>query len=82
MSFAEDRFSEPPPSEPEYCRDCRSTNCKYDTDYGFWECKDCGACWGYDNDDPDYDEVDDPTLFGLEAARLRSFLQDCLDSSH
>jgi rubredoxin len=42
-----------------YCPECGSQKIAYDEDFGFYRCSQCGHCWGYDEDDPDYDEVDD-----------------------
>jgi ribosomal protein L37AE/L43A len=80
--FADDlNFTEISRGEPTSCPDCGSTNTGFYAEYGFWECVDCGSCWGYDKDDPDYDEVDEATsLSGSEAEQLRDFLDRCLAS--
>ncbi len=41
-----------------YCPRCGSRDIKYDKDFGFYKCLECEHCWGYDEDDPDYEEVD------------------------
>ncbi|MEG3838922.1 hypothetical protein [Microcoleus sp. herbarium14] len=42
-----------------YCPRCGSQNIRYDEDFGFYKCSRCELCWGYDEDDPDYDELDE-----------------------
>lgn len=44
-----------------FCPQCGSQNITYDEDFGFYKCLvgGCGHFWGYDEDDPDYDEVED-----------------------
>lgn len=44
-----------------FCSQCGSTEIIYDEDFGFYKClsSQCDHCWGYDEDDPDYDELDD-----------------------
>lgn len=41
------------------CPRCGLEDIKYDEDFGFYKCSNCEHCWGYDEDDPDYDELDD-----------------------
>lgn len=41
------------------CSQCNSINFVFDEVYGFYTCNNCGHVWGYSEDDPDYDEVDD-----------------------
>ncbi|MEH2164545.1 MAG: hypothetical protein V7K38_26715 [Nostoc sp.] len=38
------------------CPRCDCTTLKYQENYGYWECLDCGHVWALDTDDPDYDE--------------------------
>ncbi|MHC5614084.1 MAG: hypothetical protein ACYTXA_24595 [Nostoc sp.] len=38
------------------CPRCDSTRLQYQENYGYWDCEDCGHTWGFDEDDPDYDE--------------------------
>lgn len=47
-----------------FCPQCGSSNIEYDEDFGFYKCSDCEHCWGYDEDDPDYDELDDDDCMG------------------
>ncbi|MEG4251095.1 hypothetical protein [Microcoleus sp. Pol10D4] len=42
----------------EFCPQCDSQEIRYDEDFGFYKCLHCEHCWGYDEDDPDDDEVD------------------------
>lgn len=46
------------PEEPEACPDCGSTDCTFDEVHGYWECNSCFSVWAYDEDDPDYDELE------------------------
>lgn len=45
------------PREIEYCCKCSSVNCTFHETDGYWECRECGTVWAYDEDDPDYDEL-------------------------
>ncbi|MBD2519939.1 hypothetical protein H6G93_34360 [Nostoc sp. FACHB-973] len=38
------------------CPSCDSSRLQYQENYGYWECDDCGHVWGFDEEDPDYDE--------------------------
>lgn len=38
------------------CPKCDSSRLQYQENYGYWECLDCGYVWGFDEDDPDYDD--------------------------
>ncbi|MDM9580895.1 hypothetical protein [Nostoc sp. GT001] len=46
------------------CPRCDCTTLKYQENYGYWECLDCGHVWALDADDPDYDntKIDNQTL--------------------
>ncbi|MEG4329089.1 hypothetical protein [Microcoleus sp. herbarium5] len=41
-----------------FCPQCGSQEITYDEEFGFYKCSGCEHCWGYDEDDPDCDEVD------------------------
>lgn len=48
------------------CPKCESSRLQYQKQYGYWECSDCGQVWGFDEDDPDYDESEMyPLYLGL-----------------
>ncbi|MDZ8096410.1 MAG: hypothetical protein RMZ42_31405 [Nostoc sp. DedQUE05] len=36
------------------CPQCDCTTLRYQGNYGYWECLDCGHVWALDADDPDY----------------------------
>ncbi|MDZ8135176.1 MAG: hypothetical protein RM049_07705 [Nostoc sp. DedQUE04] len=40
------------------CPRCDCTTLRYQENYGYWECLDCGHTWALDADDPDYDEIE------------------------
>jgi hypothetical protein len=47
----------------EHCPNCNSEHTIYDSDHGFWQCEECSNVWAYDEDDPDYEEIEDlPTI--------------------
>jgi DnaJ-class molecular chaperone len=49
----------------ENCPRCDCTTLQYQEILGYWECLDCGHTWGFDEDDPDYDEsVSCPDCWG------------------
>lgn len=41
----------------EYCRKCGSAVIAFNFSFGFYRCNACGGTWGYDKDDPDYEEL-------------------------
>ncbi|MEG4915756.1 hypothetical protein [Microcoleus sp. B7-D4] len=41
-----------------FCPQCGSPEINYDEDFGFYKYLHCEHCWGYDEDDPDYEEVE------------------------
>jgi DNA-directed RNA polymerase subunit RPC12/RpoP len=44
-------------SHPENtCIECHSPKIEFNQNYGFYKCLNCGHLWGYDQDDPDYEE--------------------------
>lgn len=38
------------------CIECHSTAVHHDNVFGFYKCENCSLMWGFDDDDPDYDE--------------------------
>lgn len=46
------------PEDREACPDCGSADCTFDRTHGYWECNSCFSVWAYDEDDPDYDELE------------------------
>lgn len=52
-------------SHPENtCTQCHSPKIEFNQDHGFYKCLNCGHLWGYDQDDPDYEESAIQQLFG------------------
>ncbi|WP_144405646.1 hypothetical protein [Aliterella atlantica] len=41
---------------PEECPSCGSNHTYFDRAFNFHKCEDCSLMWGFDSDDPDYDE--------------------------
>lgn len=39
------------------CPNCSSDKTEYDRAYGYSKCLDCLHIWGFDKDDPDYDDL-------------------------
>ncbi|MEH2200956.1 hypothetical protein [Nostoc sp.] len=58
------------------CPNCDSKRTRYQPSQGYWECLDCGRLWGYDQDDPDYDEYPDscPECWGT--GRIYAYVGD------
>lgn len=68
LSYIEDGDSTYIEGEP--CPTCRSTATLKEVGYGFWKCEDCSTVWGYDKDDPDYDEAEALCNCGQPATKL------------
>lgn len=41
------------------CPECGAIEISYSPQHGYYQCQKCLHVWGFDKDDPDYDEVDD-----------------------
>ena len=74
MNMIEETYSD---LEPEECPDCGSNHTRTDSLFNWHKCEDCSAMWGFDKDDPDYDEID--PIQDIEAI---SQLTKNLDESH
>lgn len=56
------------------CPDCGTENNIYqDEIFGFYKCENCSAMWGFDEDDPDYE---DDLLQELEAKQIAESLKE------
>lgn len=55
--------------EPEQCPDCGSKHTRTDSLFNWHKCEDCSAMWGFDENDPDYDEI---PLENMAAANLEA----------
>ena len=42
--------------DSEQCPEC-GTKANYDSTFGYYQCTFCDLKWGFDEDDPDYDEI-------------------------
>jgi hypothetical protein len=49
----------------EICNECGSYHVHFNPEFGFYKCEACGAVWGDDRDDLDYDEIDEPTYSNI-----------------
>ncbi|MHC5594822.1 MAG: TFIIB-type zinc ribbon-containing protein [Nostoc sp.] len=55
------------------CINCKSSQVRYDSAFGFYKCENCSTVWGQDKDDPDYDEEVEKDWRKLHDAYFRRY---------